>query len=74
MACAYHCRFVRLMATSVIDETVRRDASGSTQPSATTQPIATNQLNANTQPSVTTLPGVTTLQCVTNPSLRVLSA
>ena len=61
-------RFVHadhLMATSVKDETVRRDAPGSTEPSTITQPIATTppsaitQLNTTIQPSVTTLPYVT---------------
>ena len=59
-------RFVHdghLMATSVTDETVRRDAPGSTEPSTITQPIATTQLNAITQLNTTIQPSVTTLQC-----------
>ena len=61
-------RFVHadhLMATSVTDETVRRDAPGSTQPIATTPPSANTQLNTTIQPSVTTLPCVTSHPSVT---------
>ena len=73
-------RFVHaghLMAISVTDETVRRDAPGSTEPIATTppraitQPIATTQLNASTQLNTTIQPTVTTLPCVTShPSVK----
>ena len=49
-------RFVladHLMATSVTDETVQRDALGSTQPSTITQPIATTPPSAITQLAAT---------------------